>query len=152
MIKQMAKDFFIKWQQACYVCFPLMVQGNLSALTFTHWIKANQTGLIAGAGAVLIGYTVLKRYKDALWFHGVSIGVATFVGDLLAVSYTHLTLPTKRIVCTPIMRSSPELPMGRDSMSSGSTDKSSISLFRTHCCKRRPLALAELVFKMLRSS
>ena len=83
MIKQMAKDFFIKWQQACYVCFPLMVQGNLSALTFSHWIKANQTGLIAGAGAVLIGYTILKRYKDALWFHGISIGLATFVGDLL---------------------------------------------------------------------
>ena len=44
MIKKIAKDFFIKWQQACYVCFPMMVQGNLFALTFDHWIKANKTG------------------------------------------------------------------------------------------------------------
>ena len=79
----MAKDFFIKWQQACYVCFPMMVQGDLVALTFSHWIKANQTGIIAGTGAVLLGYTFLKNYKDRKWFHGVTIASAVFVADLL---------------------------------------------------------------------
>jgi hypothetical protein len=83
MIKQIAKDFFIKWQQACYVCFPMMVQGNLFALTFDHWIKANKTGIIAGLGAVLLGYTVLKKYKDKKWFHGVTIASACFIGDLM---------------------------------------------------------------------
>ena len=83
MYKQIAKDFFIKWQQACYVCVPMMVQGNLFALTFDHWIKANKTGIIAGLGAVLLGYTVLKEYKDKKWFHGVTIASACFVGDLM---------------------------------------------------------------------
>ena len=83
MIKQITKDFFIKWQQACYVCFPMMVQGDLTALTFGHWVKANQTGLIAGTGAVLLGYTVLKKFKDMKWFHGVTIASGTFVGDLI---------------------------------------------------------------------
>jgi len=83
MLKEMAKDFFIKWQQACYVCFPMMVQGDLFALTFSHWIKANQTGIIAGTGAVLLGYTFLKNYKDRKWFHGVTIAFAVFFADLI---------------------------------------------------------------------
>ena len=63
MIKKIAKDFFIKWQQACYVCFPMMVQGNLFALTFDHWIKANKTGIIAGLEQFYLGILFLKNTK-----------------------------------------------------------------------------------------
>lgn len=83
MVKEKFREFFIKWQQACYVCFPMMTQGDLGALTFSHWIKANCTGILAGIGAILLGLTWIKKYKEEKWFHGVTIGVACFFSDLV---------------------------------------------------------------------
>jgi len=83
VIKKISKEFFIKWQQACYVCFPMMVQGDLSALTLSHWYKANYTGILAGLGAIIIQYSFLKHFEQKKWFHGLQIGVATFFADLL---------------------------------------------------------------------
>jgi len=82
-MKELWKEFFIKWQQACYVCFPMMVQGDLTALTWSHWWKANCTGIIAGVGAVFLRWSYFQLLKDRKWFHGVQLGLATFIADLL---------------------------------------------------------------------
>ena len=81
-IKKISKKFFIKWQQACYVCFPMMVQGDLSALTLSHWYKANYTGILAGLGAVIMHYSYFKLFEQKKWFHGLQIAIATFFADL----------------------------------------------------------------------
>ena len=42
---------------------------------------------------------ILKKWADSVWDIGAAFGtVAGKKGDITAVSYTHLTLPTKRIV------------------------------------------------------
>ena len=81
-MKELWQRFLIKWQQACYVCFPMMVQGDLSALTLTHWYKANYTGILAGLGAVIMHYGYFRLLQQKKWFHGLQIAVATFFADL----------------------------------------------------------------------
>ena len=38
-------EFYQNWAKAFAVCYPMMVEGDLSALTFTHF-EANVTGII----------------------------------------------------------------------------------------------------------
>ncbi|MFN3231903.1 MAG: hypothetical protein ACE363_07040 [Alphaproteobacteria bacterium] len=59
-------------------CLITMVQGNLFAITLSHWIIASQTGLIAGtaASAILFLWRASKP-----WMVALILGAATALVD-----------------------------------------------------------------------
>ena len=61
-------------------CLVTMVQGNLLALTLSHWLIASQTGVVAGvvASAAILLSRVRRR-----WIVSAVLGVATAVVDFL---------------------------------------------------------------------
>jgi len=76
------KEFFSNWGKAFVVCYPMMVQGDLTALTLTHFWKANVTGFIAAIIAfacTFIWFNNLYRFK---WFNPLLLGLSTVAADL----------------------------------------------------------------------
>ena len=67
---------------------------------FVHRLEENAIAIILGLMTVLTFVNVILRYvfqSSLIW--GLELTLALFAWlVLLAVSYTHLTLPTKRIV------------------------------------------------------
>lgn len=59
-------------------CLVTMVQGNLVALTVSHWIIASQTGLIAGS---LASAALILARADQRWLIAVILGATTAVVD-----------------------------------------------------------------------
>ena len=61
-------------------CLVTMVQGNLLALTFTHWAIASRTGIIAGAlaSAALLAFQTKRR-----WVVASVLGALTAVVDYM---------------------------------------------------------------------
>ena len=57
----MIKKFFKDWAKAFSVCYPMMVQGNLAALTLGHFWKANITGISAAFVALIISILYYDR-------------------------------------------------------------------------------------------
>ena len=54
--------------EATGACLLTMVQGNLMALTLTHWAIASQTGLVAGtlaSAAILLARTSRRWVRNA---------------------------------------------------------------------------------------
>ena len=71
------------------------VRGAAQALGRSGWVPADPRAV--GAGIVLAGLVV--AVLPAVWPGAVVVGVLpTLVSRARPVSYTHLTLPTKRIV------------------------------------------------------
>ena len=81
-------EFYKNWIQAFSICYPMMVQGDLSALTFTHFWKANVTGLIAATIATLSKKHWYQEFKKFKYAPAIILGVCTFIADLL-VHPTH---------------------------------------------------------------
>jgi uncharacterized YccA/Bax inhibitor family protein len=78
------KEFFNNWGKAFAVCYPMMVQGDLSALAFDHFWKANITGFLAAVIATLctfVWFNDLYRFK---WFNPLLLGLSAIVADLLS--------------------------------------------------------------------
>jgi len=64
--------------EAGMACMLTMVQGNLLALTLTHWLIASQTGLLAGA---IASTTVLAAGLRRPWLISLTLGVVTIPVD-----------------------------------------------------------------------
>ena len=56
LFKTKFKIFYQKITEVTPSCLLLMVQGDLAALTLTHWIKALSTGGLTGLGMVLLSF------------------------------------------------------------------------------------------------
>jgi hypothetical protein len=59
-------------------CLLTMVQGNVLALTISHWLVASQTGLLAGA---IVGTTVIAAKLRRPWVVSLVLGVVTAAVD-----------------------------------------------------------------------
>jgi hypothetical protein len=59
-------------------CLLTMVQGNVLALTISHWLIASQTGLLAGA---IVGTTVIAAKLRRPWVVSLVLGIATTAVD-----------------------------------------------------------------------
>jgi hypothetical protein len=65
MYSQAVKKFKILYQKISEVtpsCLLMMVQGDLSAITLTHWIKAFSTGTLTAIGMILLSF--IKSNKE----------------------------------------------------------------------------------------
>lgn len=83
------KDIGEKWSSAGAACLLTMVQGNVLALNFPHWITAAKTA----SGATIIYLICLYLPKIGEWLKtrlggSVLIGIAAFFADL-GVHPTH---------------------------------------------------------------
>lgn len=59
-------------------CLLTMVQGNVLALTVSHWLVASQTGFIAGA---IVGSTVIAAKLRRPWVVSLVLGTVTTAVD-----------------------------------------------------------------------
>jgi hypothetical protein len=59
-------------------CLLTMVQGNVLALTLSHWFVASQTGLLAGA---IVGTTVIAARLRQPWVVALVLGTVTTAVD-----------------------------------------------------------------------
>ncbi|MFP6837386.1 MAG: hypothetical protein VB948_14910 [Pseudomonadales bacterium] len=66
--------------EATGACLITMVQGNLLALTLTHWLIASQTGIAAG---VVTSAAILLSRTNRRWIVSAVLGVATAVADFV---------------------------------------------------------------------
>ena len=66
--------------EAGMACILTMVQGNLLALTLTHWVIASQTGLAAGA---IASTAVIATRLRRPWLISLTLGVVTIPVDAL---------------------------------------------------------------------
>jgi hypothetical protein len=69
-------------------CLLTMVQGDVLALTASHWLVASQTGMLAGAVAAT---TLIAAKLRRPWVISLVLGVATTAVDALVHS-THFVL------------------------------------------------------------
>ena len=81
-------EFYQNWAKAFAVCYPMMVEGDLSALTFTHFWKANVTGIIAATLSLLTKKSWYQSFMQHKYAPAIILGACTFVADLL-VHPTH---------------------------------------------------------------
>lgn len=59
-------------------CLVAMVQGNLFAISMTHWLIASRTGLIAGVVATV---AILLARADRRWLVSITLGLVTGIVD-----------------------------------------------------------------------
>ena len=64
--------------EAATACMITMVQGNLLAITFGHWLIASRTGLISGTIATV---AVFVAGSNRRWLIALLLGVTTFTVD-----------------------------------------------------------------------
>jgi hypothetical protein len=64
-------------------CLLTMVQGNVLALTISHWLVASQTGLLAGA---IVGTTVIAAKLRRPWVVSLVLGAVTTAADAVVHS------------------------------------------------------------------
>jgi hypothetical protein len=81
MFKEKIEIFFRRVSEATPSCLMMMVQGNVLALTFTHWIKALQVGSLTGALAVLISLSGRKELQENKFVIAGLTGFLTAVAD-----------------------------------------------------------------------
>lgn len=79
----------------------MMVQGNVHALTFSHWIKALQTGVLTGALAVLVSFSGRKELQDNKFVMAGLTGFLTAIADF-ATHPTHFGGPSTEAIATGI--------------------------------------------------
>ena len=85
----MIKKFFKDWAKAFSVCYPMMVQGDLFALTLGHFWKANITGISAAFVALTISILYYDRdWEKFKWYNPLVLGFSTFMVDWM-VHPTH---------------------------------------------------------------
>ena len=72
--------FLENMAESTTACLVTMVQGNLLALSLTHWMIASRTGILAGAVA---SAAILVARTRRRWVVSAVLGVATSVADYL---------------------------------------------------------------------
>jgi len=79
-MKRKVAPFVENIAESTTACLVTMVQGNLVALSLTHWVIASRTGLIAG---VIASVAVWLARAQARWVVSVVLGLVTAVVDYL---------------------------------------------------------------------
>jgi hypothetical protein len=67
--------------EAGSVCLLLMVQGDLLALTLSHFELATKTGLLSIFPALAISFTPYSRHFVNRWTSSAFLGICTFIAD-----------------------------------------------------------------------
>jgi len=77
--KRLLEPFAENFSEATAACLLTMVQGNVLAITLSHWLIASQTGLAAGTvtALILFAWRSASHWKVALLL-GLLTGVADF--------------------------------------------------------------------------
>jgi hypothetical protein len=90
------RQWFEKFGQAWSACMFMMVEGDLTALSFYHAQVAAKTGSIAG-----LGFVIAAQFGAAnnLWLSAWIIGIITMFADIL-VHPTHFGPAWMEAVCT----------------------------------------------------
>jgi hypothetical protein len=65
--------------ESAFACILTMAQGNVLALTITHWVIASQTGILAG---VVASVALMLAKTNKRWLVAVILGTATAAVDL----------------------------------------------------------------------
>lgn len=76
--RQHARPLIENVSEATAACLIAMVQGNLLALSLSHWLIASQTGILAGVAttAAMIAARIQRP-----WVISVTLGIATTIVD-----------------------------------------------------------------------
>jgi hypothetical protein len=82
MLSQKIKVFVTPFCEASPVCLLVMVQGNIWLATMDHVQKALETGLITGAGVLVISLFSHRLFANKYIVAGIT-GTMCFVADLL---------------------------------------------------------------------
>lgn len=77
-MKKPVSLFAENFAEAGTACLLTMLQGNLLAMTLSHWIIASQTGLVAGAATAA---TLMLTRIENRWLVAAVLGVLTAVVD-----------------------------------------------------------------------
>ena len=64
--------------EAGFACLLTMAQGNVLALTLSHWLVASETGLVAGA--ITATTAIAARFREP-WMLSLTLGGITIVVD-----------------------------------------------------------------------
>ena len=78
VVKERAGPLAENMAEATAACLVAMVQGNLLALTLSHWLIASQTGILAGIATM---FAVLVTRPKSPWVISALLGVATTFVD-----------------------------------------------------------------------
>lgn len=81
MIQEQLNIFIRRFSEAMPACLMVMVQGNALALSVNHWIKACETGALAGLIMVGLSFTPRKDLMDNKYAVAGLTGFATAVAD-----------------------------------------------------------------------
>ena len=111
MVKIFPLIFIILWSSAFITTKPIIDNSDpFSALAFRFFLVAIGFYLFSvySKYSIIVNRrNLIESFFSGVLFHGlylggvfysISIGMPTGIAALIAVSYTHLTLPTKRIV------------------------------------------------------
>jgi hypothetical protein len=61
-----------------FACLLTMIQGNLAALTLSHWLVASETGILGGAIAAT---TIIAAQLRRSWVISLTLGILTVAAD-----------------------------------------------------------------------
>jgi len=94
-MNQKTAPFVENISEATTACLITMVQGNLLAITLSHWLIATQTGIAAGTLTAAL-FAILKSQKR--WVISLGLGVITSVVDFLVHPSMFGSIVTEAIV------------------------------------------------------
>jgi hypothetical protein len=101
MFKDKFEIFARRVSEATPSCLMMMVQGNVMSLTFSHWLKAMQVGVLTGAMAVLVSLSGRKELQENKFVIAGLTGFLTAVADFMTHP-THFGGPTTEAITTGI--------------------------------------------------
>lgn len=101
MFKDKFEIFARRVSEATPSCLMIMVQGNVMSLTFSHWLKALQVGVLTGAMAVLVSFSGRKELQENKFVIAGLTGFLTAVADFMTHP-THFGGPTTEAITTGI--------------------------------------------------
>lgn len=101
MFKDKFEIFARRVSEATPSCLMIMVQGNVMSLTFSHWLKALQVGVLTGAMAVLVSLSGRKELQENKFVIAGLTGFLTAVADFMTHP-THFGGPTTEAITTGI--------------------------------------------------
>jgi hypothetical protein len=101
MFKDKLEIFIRRLSEATPSCLMMMVQGNVLALTLTHWGKALQTGALTGALAVLVSFSGRKELQENKFVIAGLTGFLTAIADFLTHP-THFGGPSTEAITTGV--------------------------------------------------
>lgn len=101
MLKEKFEIFIRRLSEAAPSCLLMMVQGNVFALTLTHWAKAIQTGALTGALAVVVSFSARKELQDNKFVIAGLTGFLTAISDFVTHP-SHFGGPSSEAITTGI--------------------------------------------------